>query len=870
MSRSSQTVQSIQESLFWEVSGQAVLQGRLLRRNERSRKDFWREEWVVLTNNALWYFPFPGEGTDPGSHVVNTSAPVVYDFALFHSISPHFMDATTFSITFHHHNEVDYTQDCFRGRQALEAKKWMEALAYMFEPRLSMQQTPYMVQRDDTNRILASIDSVIGDYARLSAVDCIDQAERRYRTFEGVLQTPSLHDCFRKFIRERSAERLLMFWEYAEDYRRGHPKSTRPYVTSSFSSQARCPSGGDRAWELAIRQTFFGLHSPYRLPTFIEEKSQLGEGPDAFVGAQRQVLRVLGGFYSALRAQPSFLRACLQMHLTKRTQWNKRKPLSTKTETTVRSRFFGFLSSSGPFNFSASSTNSREGALVSTPASSSGFTQELNDLRETLLRDSRALRSLPIWWWQNDVCHSDIDPLEDRENDLHLSISLDAEGQSSLADYEGNNASWLSVSVGDLIRPYIERRNDEELTTETFVEEEDEHLGTMRDSSGNWDDRYNSDLPSFQRDLVKMQKQLLSAAEPPDSVAIFSQAVSSTLRSSRAVLISTVSLVYFPRPSKQRNSSYFKPAPRLSFDTNSAATSSVENGHFEARESYSSKSAFSISGSDIIFVEGRDGNQAVVPGLGSGPGQPVRLLAIATMALGMSSLFLLDHATSRILKYFRLSEVARLGPSSRSPLAMDLIDDEGACWQLFPEAADEVDRQLLRDRWLQTLWCLCRPPAASVFTVVKRGLLQKKGQVYTSFRPRLFELGSDLKLRYYKSDNLSSYQGHIDLLLLDRFTMAKKGDVTRFDQLICLSMNRLNRLWVLKASSDAEAEAWLVALDDLLRLWGPKGRLANNSSLRGESTWSDEEGDADEEEGEEEEGEEEGDRLDNRDSLLSR
>lgn len=400
------------------------------------------------------------------------------------------------------------------------------------------------------------------------------------------------------------------------------------------------------------------------------------------------------------------------------------------------------------------------------------------------------------------------------------------------------------------------------------MEEGDEHLGTMRDSSASWDDCYNSDLPSFQRDLAKVQKTLLSAIEPPDSVAIFSKAVSCSLQTSRAVLISTVSLVYFPRPSKQRNSSYFKPAPRLSFDANSATVSSVENGHFEAgnRESYSSKSAFSISGSDIIFVEGRDGNQAVVPGLGSGPGQPVRLLAIATMALGMSNLFLLDHVTSRILKYFRLSEVARLGPSSRSPLAMDLIDDEGACWQLFPEAADDVDRQLLRDRWLQTLWCLCRPPAASVFTVVKRGLLQKKGKVYTSFRPRLFELGSDLKLRYYKSDNLSSYQGHIDLLLLDRFTMAKKGDVTRFDQLICLSMNRLNRLWVLKASSDAEAEAWLVALDDLLRLWGPKGRLASNSSLRGEPTWSDEDGDVDEEEEEEEEG----DHSHNRDSLLSR
>lgn len=397
---------------------------------------------MVLTNNALWYFAFPGEGSDPsGSHVVNTTAPVVYDFALFHTISPHFMDANTFSITFHHHNEVDYIQDCFRGRQAMEAKKWMEALAHMFEPRLSLQQTPYMVQRDDTNQILASIDSVIGDYARISAVDCIDQAERCYSTFEGMLQTPSLHACFRKFVQERSAGHLLLFWEYAEDYRRGHPNSARPYATSSFSGLARCPSGGNRAWELAIRQKFFGFHSPYRLPTFIEDKSQLGEGPDAFVVAQHQVLRVLAGFYCALRVQPSFLRACQQMHLTKRTKWSERKPLSTKTETTVRSRFFGFLSASGPFNLSPSSTNSREGVHVNAPTSSSGFTQELNELRETLLRDARTLRPMPIWWWQNDACLSGIDSLNGRENGLHLSVSLCAE------DCEGHNASWLSVSM---------------------------------------------------------------------------------------------------------------------------------------------------------------------------------------------------------------------------------------------------------------------------------------------------------------------------------------------------------------------------------------------------------------------------------------
>lgn len=208
-----------------------------------------------------------------------------------------------------------------------------------------------------------------------------------------------------------------------------------------------------------------------------------------------------------------------------------------------------------------------------------------------------------------------------------------------------------------------------------------------------------------------------------------------------------------------------------------------------------------------------------------------RLLAIATATLGNSHLFFLDPQSSKIISCFRLWEFVRVGPADSCLQGIEMIDDEGHSWQFHPEGIDEDDSQRLRLRWLQILWSIVRSPT-TVYTIIKRGTLSKKGRVNKSFKPRFCELSSDLKLRYYKCDSGWTYKGQIDLILLDRFTIGKTGDVTRFEQLICLSMQRANRVWVLKADSESEAQEWELAINDLLQVWGGKDSAAMASLPR--------------------------------------
>lgn len=56
-------------------------------------------------------------------------------------------------------------------------------------------------------------------------------------SFEGTLRNGYLRENFRNFLMANFAQESLLFWEYAEDFRRGHPLASQPLISTLLPNQ---------------------------------------------------------------------------------------------------------------------------------------------------------------------------------------------------------------------------------------------------------------------------------------------------------------------------------------------------------------------------------------------------------------------------------------------------------------------------------------------------------------------------------------------------------------------------------------------------------------------------------------------------------
>lgn len=193
----------------------------------------------------------------------------------------------------------------------------------------------------------------------------------------------------------------------------------------------------------------------------------------------------------------------------------------------------------------------------------------------------------------------------------------------------------------------------------------------------------------------------------------------------------------------------------------------------------------------------------------------IKQLAILYRLQGRFFITLVDPLTNSITSTIRLEDICKIGPADKVLFAIEMYDEHNNIWQLSPEGLDESDTQKLASRWLNYLWSVCSSPTM-VYTVIKRGYLQKRGKVNTAFKWRWFELGSDLKFRYFKDPVSKIYKGQIDLVQLDSFSLDEKSIVKQDKELVLYMNSSIDRAWILRAENSEEASSWLKVLHSLL------------------------------------------------------
>lgn len=96
-------------------------------------------------------------------------------------------------------------------------------------------------------------------------------------TFEGMLSNRFLRGYFRNYLMSLCAEESLLFWEYTEDFRRGHPFSPHPFpgfllFTPLDPSESSTTGLSDKKWEIMVLEwaemifnNFIRMDAPYQI-----------------------------------------------------------------------------------------------------------------------------------------------------------------------------------------------------------------------------------------------------------------------------------------------------------------------------------------------------------------------------------------------------------------------------------------------------------------------------------------------------------------------------------------------------------------------------------------------------------------------------
>eukprot|EP01038_Epipyxis_sp_PR26KG_P007771 gene7771-10557_t len=271
---------SLTESLFLELSNRAIAQGKLQRRVNVGRKnEGWRwEEYFILDMTRLWMFGI--------SKVSMTER--MESFPSFHqlyyvccSLSAQAIDSSFLSFTICVTKLSELTGNAsvlhtyeFKSKSQDETTYWINAITILNRifADVMAQNLPSYVSSSFDISIAESI-SLNNVQSSNASIYCSDndmianieysissiQSEtsklefnqlKSFSKLEDVLKNRYLRGHFRKFLINNCVEENLLFWEYAEDYRRGHPLSTFPFTEAGLNSSHAITGAGNEQGSL--------------------------------------------------------------------------------------------------------------------------------------------------------------------------------------------------------------------------------------------------------------------------------------------------------------------------------------------------------------------------------------------------------------------------------------------------------------------------------------------------------------------------------------------------------------------------------------------------------------------------------------------
>jgi len=208
--------QKIPDSIYDELSSKAIKQGRLHKNMScfglagTSPPPVWLEEVFLLEEERLWFFNPKQAAEGPScihlSYIELEGGGVTTEYV---DTSP---SCTTFLI---HYNNDSRGPMMLKAKTRDECEAWMEAINDRYKDRFENDEFIRAENTMTCEALRVSIDDVkrLTDLAR----------------FEGMLGNELLRKAFREFLHKAFVPESMKFWEYAEDFRRGHPSSHEGY-----------------------------------------------------------------------------------------------------------------------------------------------------------------------------------------------------------------------------------------------------------------------------------------------------------------------------------------------------------------------------------------------------------------------------------------------------------------------------------------------------------------------------------------------------------------------------------------------------------------------------------------------------------------
>ena len=220
--------ESIPSQILNEVEVSCLKSGRLSKVQNVNGKESYKDVTLLVTHKSVWYCPFLVNTSISRNIIlqeisldnakVSTSTDLDSSGCTFTIVIP-LRDSYVNSSFDESDDGNDYVHHTFKTRSASECVSWVECI----QQRSHTSSENDIIYMADEFTAEAEKESSMQDVDIL--VDCT--------TFEGTLKNGYMREKFQSYLGKNYEDESLLFWEYCEDYRKGHPESTDPFDFSS-------------------------------------------------------------------------------------------------------------------------------------------------------------------------------------------------------------------------------------------------------------------------------------------------------------------------------------------------------------------------------------------------------------------------------------------------------------------------------------------------------------------------------------------------------------------------------------------------------------------------------------------------------------
>lgn len=198
--QSAEDTTNLPDSMFLDISSISLKQGKLQKYVvSRKQQEQYKEEYFILHKHRLWYFSV--KSTNEFEKQLSYIDLNENSTAKIKNVSQ-----CTFEIQFNNNG---------RGVMILKAKTKDEA-----DNWISDINNRNNISSQPDNYFISAIENAVADTElkhSFKDIEILNHAS----TFEGMLSNSLLRSHFRKYLNQIMLESSLLFWERAEDYRRG-------------------------------------------------------------------------------------------------------------------------------------------------------------------------------------------------------------------------------------------------------------------------------------------------------------------------------------------------------------------------------------------------------------------------------------------------------------------------------------------------------------------------------------------------------------------------------------------------------------------------------------------------------------------------